>query len=442
MKDKTNNQLATVISKIYIAILLIIFGLIVLQAPISVGFGSLWPDYSLIIKAWKEILMVVAAVIAVYLLIKNQKIQIIKIPLIIAVFIYILLHLGLLFYKPQGLLASLAGLMIDLRYLVFFLLVYIAVKLYPKYRKVFIRIGVVGALLVLIFGVLQVFVLPDDVLKYIGYNLNTISPYLTVDKNPDYIRINSTLRGPNPLGAYAGIVLSLVVAAIAKRKIKKDKWLLIFTTILLFGGVVCLWASYSRSALMGTIISLIIILGITIFRKFSYKVWIVFGVIFVLVCGGLYLARDTPFVSNVIFHENLADTNNINSNEGHVDSITEGLSRLIKQPLGAGIGSTGSASLFAEKTLIVENQYLFIAHETGWLGLVLFLVIFVKILSILWKKRQDWLALGVFASGIGLSLIGLVLPVWADDTVAIIWWGLAAIALWDYNIKHGKTEIN
>jgi hypothetical protein len=32
------------------------------------------------------------------------------------------------------------------------------------------------------------------------------------------------------------------------------------------------------------------------------------------------------------------------------------------------------------------------------------------------------------ASGIGLALIGLLLPVWVDDTVSIVWWGLAAIA--------------
>ena len=102
---------------------------------------------------------------------------------------------------------------------------------------------------------------------------------------------------------------------------------------------------------------------------------------------------------------------------------------MVHQPFGAGIGSTGSASLYGAQPLIVENQYLFIAHEVGWIGLALFLIIFVKILQQLWKRRADWLALGVFASGIGLALIGLLLPVWVDDTVAIIWWGLAAVAI-------------
>ena len=29
----------------------------------------------------------------------------------------------------------------------------------------------------------------------------------------------------------------------------------------------------------------------------------------------------------------------------------------------------------------------------------------------------------------GLAFVGLLLPVWVDDTVSILWWGLAAIAI-------------
>jgi hypothetical protein len=72
---------------------------------------------------------------------------------------------------------------------------------------------------------------------------------------------------------------------------------------------------------------------------------------------------------------------------------------------------------------------LFIAHEAGWLGLLLFIAIFGLVMVRLWHARADWLALGVFASGIGLALIGLLLPVWVDDTVAIVWWALAAVAI-------------
>jgi hypothetical protein len=417
------------LAKIYIAILLIVFGGIVLHAPISVGLGTIWPDYSLLIKSWKEILMLIAGLIALFLICKNKQMKILRDPVIIAIAAYAVLHLVLLFYLNQGLAASVAGLAIDLRYILFFGLVYIAMKLYPEYRKMFIRVGIAGALIVLIFALLQVLILPNDILKYIGYNVNTISPYLTVDKNNAFIRINSTLRGPNPLGAYAGLVLVLIVAAIAKSKITKDKWSLAVAGILSAGGVVALWASYSRSALIGTIVAIILVLAVVYWRKLSTRMWITISIILIVLAGGLFAIRDTSFISNVVLHENPTGGSSINSNEGHANSLSDGTMQLLSQPLGAGIGSTGSASLLGSKSEIIENQYLFVAHEIGWLGLAIFVFIFASIQIRLWKLRNNWLALGVFASGIGLALVGILLPVWVDDTVAIIWWGLAAVAL-------------
>ena len=149
------------------------------------------------------------------------------------------------------------------------------------------------------------------------------------------------------------------------------------------------------------------------------------------------MARNTSFISNIVLHENPNGGSSVNSNEGHLSSINDSFIQLMKQPLGAGIGSTGSASLLGKNAEIVENQYLFVAHEAGWLGLALFMFIFVSIMIRLWRLRDDWLALGIFASGVGLAIIGIFLPVWTDDTVSIIWWGLAAIALFpnnkDYN---------
>ena len=87
----------SLIGKIYILILMIIFGGIVLHAPISVGLETLWPDYSLLIKSWKEILMLIAGVMALYLLYKTKKFNILRDPIIIAIIAYAVLHLVLLF---------------------------------------------------------------------------------------------------------------------------------------------------------------------------------------------------------------------------------------------------------------------------------------------------------------------------------------------------------
>jgi hypothetical protein len=151
--------------------------------------------------------------------------------------------------------------------------------------------------------------------------------------------------------------------------------------------------------------------------------------ILVVLAVGLIIGQNNNFVSNVILHENIDGDTSLNSNEGHITSLVDGVWRFGVQPFGAGVGSTGSASIHTDTPLIIENQYLFIAHEVGWLGLAFFVMVFIGVLTRLWQRRSDWLALSVFASGIGLAVIGLFLPVWADDTVAIIWWGLAALAI-------------
>jgi len=61
------------------------------------------------------------------------------------------------------------------------------------------------------------------------------------------------------------------------------------------------------------------------------------------------------------------------------------------------------------------------------------------VLARLWSKRSDWMALAAFSSGIGLIVVGLLLPVWADDTVSIVWWGLAAVILADGKGTNGKA---
>jgi hypothetical protein len=196
--------------------------------------------------------------------------------------------------------------------------------------------------------------------------------------------------------------------------------------------------------MIGMIAAIIIVLAITTFRKLSKRVWICGVLVLIALIGGFLAARNTSFVSNVLLHENPNGGSSISSNDDHVDSLRDGMDRLAYQPLGAGIGSTGSASLYGINPMVIENHYLFIAHEVGWLGLMLFISIFISILLKLWESRKDWLALGIFASGIGLAIIGLFLPVWVDDTVAIIWWGLAALVIgsrWYMVDGRDKSEI-
>ena len=416
-------------NKVLVTLLLIIFAGVVLHAPLSVGFGTLFPDYSLLIKSWKEILMGVAAIGIVVMLTVRHKWGIVRSPLFYAIAAFALLHLLLIPVNFMGLDATLAALLINLRFLLFFVLVYITLTLYPQWYRWFVYAFVAGALVVTVFALLQMTVLPYDVLKYIGYGESTIMPYLTVDQNMEYIRINSTLRGPNPLGAYAVIVLAVLIAFWARGPRQVQKWQIWVMGILGAGSLVALWASYSRSAAVAAAVAAGLVLLVAYGKKISKTVWVGLAIFTLVLGSSLVVFRNTDFVSHVILHEDPNEGSDVNSNDGHAESLVDGTMRMLQQPLGGGIGSTGSPSLLTDTPLIIENQYLYIAHEVGWVGLGLFIAIFWMVMAGLWRARKDWLALGVFASGVGLAVIGILLPVWADDTVAIIWWGLAAMVL-------------
>jgi len=425
--------------RIYTILLLVIFGGIVVHAPFSVSMGVLFPDAELLVKSWKEMLLVVSSLFALLLVLqqKNWR-ELAKDRILQLAGLYMLLHFMIAAALLKGTLATIAGLMIDLRYIVFFVLVYILMKTAPGYRRRFLQVGAVGAILVVGFAVLQLF-LPADILTHIGYGEHTIQPYLTVDKNPNFIRVNSTLRGPNPLGAYVLIVLGVLTAAVVRGHIDiRRRKKLLLTSLAAAASIVALWITYSRSALAGAGITVAVVVAVVSRRLISRRVWIIGMTIVFTLAGGIIASRDHPIVTNVLLHENRNGGSDVSSNDGHVSSVITATDKLLKQPFGGGIGSTGSASLMTDTPLIIENQYLFIAHEVGWLGLGLFLALFLLILVRLWRDRQDWLSLGVFASGVGLGLIGLLQPVWVDDTVSIIWWGLAALALGGG--KHARNQ--
>ncbi len=419
-------------------LLLAVFFGIVFHAPLSVFFGQFFD--SDIIKAWKEIVLLVTLPIVIYTVwrAKTHK-SVIHDRLLQLMAVYIGLYLLFALFSHTSEYQKIAGLMIDLRYIVLFVLVFCLVSTVPKLKKVFLKITVVAACMSIGFALLQATVLPRDILTHIGYSQETITPYLTVDKNDDYTRINGTLRGPNPLGAYIVILFSLLTAWVIRNKktAQKNKWLIAGVAVVL---ATVAWATYSRSALLALVISVSVLLYMYL-KKYEVWTYVAAAIIVFATIGSIFLFRSSEFVQNVVLHNNPDGGSQVDSNDDHARSIEQGWLRALDQPYGAGIGSTGSASLKSQQPIIIENQYLFVAHETGWFGLGLFAIIYTTILARLYNCRRDWLSLGLFASGIGLAIIGLFLPVWSDDTVSMIWFGLAAVAIAAHTkkaVKHGK----
>lgn len=426
----------TLLERVFIGGLAIIFGLIVLHAPLSVFFGVQF-GHELIIKAWKEILMGILLVLALIIVTQRRAWGIfVRDP-----FMWVSLVLALLYavsiQYDQGFKPYAAGLLIDLRYILFAVLVYVAARLFPQTRPLLIRIGLIGAIIVVGFGLLQI-VLPKDLLSALGYSKATIAPYTTIDNYEGLTRLQSTLRGPNPLGAYTLIVA--LVAGIAALRGAMTRRSRLWLGVLATAALIVLFGSYSRSAYIGLAVGGLVAAAVVIGRRRLMTRKVVGATLIVILVAviGLFAIRDTTFYTSVLRHEVAGSGPEINSDEGHSSSLSEGWSKAVANPLGYGTGSTGSASLLSQTGYIVENQYLYIAHEAGWLVLTLFIILMGILLKRAYNRRADPLALGVLASGIGLLIIGMFLPVFADDTVSIIWFGLAALVAG--GINYGKQH--
>ncbi|MEP6710163.1 MAG: hypothetical protein ABJA64_00395, partial [Candidatus Saccharibacteria bacterium] len=138
-----------IIQRIYlIGIMTILIG-IVFHAPLSVGLGVLFPAQQEFIKSWKEIIMVVLAVLAIVAVSKRKLWHEFGRDWVFrCITAYALLHIVTTTFLWQGLGATAAGFAIDLRYLLFFGLTYTFIKLWPQYKKPALIASIAGAVVV------------------------------------------------------------------------------------------------------------------------------------------------------------------------------------------------------------------------------------------------------------------------------------------------------
>lgn len=415
---------------VVVTLVTVILLLMPFHALLSVWGSSLVGHYTAL-RLWKEALLIICLAAVSYLLLSDKKLrgQLLNRRLVWLILSYIVITIvmGVVAYerhhvslKPLG-----YALIINLRFLGFFLVTWV-VSLHSGWlRANWQRLVLWPALVVVLFGLLQVFVLPNDFLKHFGYNLTTIAPFETINNNSYYVRVISTLRGANPLGAYLVIPISVLVVIVLRGR---RHWQ---PVLLLLASLITLGFSFSRSAWLGVAISVTLILALSLRSKAAQKrSLIITGIGLIVLSGLMFNLRHNTRVENVLFHTQTQSAVKTTSNQGHIKALKSGLNDLAHNPLGNGPGSAGPASVYnSHSTRISENYYIQIGQELGWLGLIIFLLINTIVGYLLWLRRADPLALSLFASLVGLSFINLLSHAWTDDTLAYIWWGLAGIAM-------------
>lgn len=416
--------------QLMVALVVVILALEPFYAFLTAGAASLSGHYTAW-RLWDEALLALLIIGALYLLCidKSLRTKLVKQRILWLILAYLLIQIiwGVVALLRHGVSAKALGYgwIVNTRFLLFFLAVWLLVQKTSYFNQKWAKLLLIPAAVVTVFGLLQFLVLPHNFLSHFGYNQQTIAPYETINHNSHYIRIESTLRGANPLGAYLVLIISTLAVLLlsAKRKIK--------LTIFLLAALAALAFSFSRSAWIGALISLVAVWWLGWRYKNARKAISGAILVVVIIAAGLVVAlRHDARFENYFFHTQTNSQIKATSDEGHASALASGLHDLATDPLGDGPGTAGPASVYNNHPArIADNYFIQIGQESGWLGLAVFLAILAEVAYRLWLRREDNLPLALFASLLGISFVCLLSHAWTDDTLAFIWWGLAGIAL-------------
>ncbi len=393
------------------------------------GFVSTWAysvfGHALLMKSWKEVLIFAMLVASALVAISSRQILVKLYNRLInrLIAVYALLHLVMAVLTEQTTSALMHGLAINLRFLGFFLIAQVLVEIVkaPELRTRANKTLLIVATVVSAIALIQT-LLPREFLEWFGYGKETIQPYFTIDRNLDFVRYAATTRGPNVLGAYLILPITMAVVLL----FKKYDWKRVLQILLLSGAIAL---TFSRSAWLGLLTSLSTIKlffappQIQKITKRVLPVLLVFGVV------SMTVFITTDVMQNVVLHQDPGESGAVNSTEQHWEAKTAGLRDVLQNPLGQGPGTAGPASLRNDgKVKLSENYFLQIGQEVGVVGLALFVWINVLLgKALLQGREKNYMKPVLFASLIGLSVVSMLLHGWANEEVALTYWGIAGL---------------
>ncbi len=384
-------KLSTTVARLAVRlswVVLAILALLPFHAFLTVWASSGVGHYTLL-RLWKEFLLVPVFVGVVYLLAMDKRLRrkLFDSWIVRLIGLYVVLELlagAIALARHQVTAKALAyGVLVDLRFLIFFVLVLVLAAAAPMLGRTW-RVGLVlPATVVIIFGLLQYFVLPYDFLRHFGYGQNTIFPYETINHNLNHLRIASTLRGANPLGTYLILVTGCGLALLLRSKPKRPS-----EFVWLAAAFLALILSFSRGAWIGAALTLLIIGWLHLPNRRAKKNAVIAGLITVIVAGvTAFGLRNNVTFQDTFLHTDSKSTITQSSNQGHGTAVKNASDDIVHQPLGRGPGTAGPASAYNNHPArIAENYFLQIGQEVGVLGMALFVAINVLVGMELWRQ--------------------------------------------------------
>ncbi|MFH0776621.1 MAG: O-antigen ligase family protein [Patescibacteria group bacterium] len=370
-----------------------------------------WTDaWTILIQAWKEILVGILGVLALVKLVSSRKF-----PRSRTFWLGLIFVISAILYATFG-----SGIwtqkLLGLRTATLFLLAFLAVQFFDfdelnieRLKKIFLSAG--G--LVILFALAQKFLLPSDFLKYFGYSENVSSwqpggnlPIYHLVGESGQIRSQATFAGPNQLGAFLLLLLPVALTEFWAKRKTKNFWPY-FLGIEILGGILVLVWTFSRSAWLGAAVIFLLFAGKMWRRNLPAKIKkrLAFGA-FAAISGIMILLFSNQNLGAII--------GRAASTGEHFTKSIQAAALVWAHPLGLGLGQTGGISQRFNHALTPENTFLGIALELGWLGGILFLVFLLSLALDLKKAGSE-----IFYALIGITVIMFFLHPLEDAPTAL-----------------------
>lgn len=402
--------------------LMALMALMPLHAFLAIWAGSVFGN-QMIWQAWKEAVIAIVGLFVLAHLFKNpEKLQLLKRPIIYISLAYIALSIFITLIVQPPLLSALIGFKTNLAMVLVFLAAVVVSD--TRFKNQVLKILMMSSGAVIVFGLIQAYVLPIDFLTKFGYGSSTIKPYYMVDPAIEAVRIVSTLGGPNQLGAFLILPICIAISLM----LRGFSWLKL---AFVMAGSVVVFNTYSRSAWLGLIIAVGITLLLHIPRKFRMPSLLA-GTIMATILIELVVINSSSSsqLQYYIFHQSIIETGHLGPTGERMAAIENGIQAVQQQPWGMGLGTAGPASFYSDQPMITENWYLQLGIEVGLVGLALFIALQIMLAIKLMRHNQQLLiAPAMVGAMAGIAVINLFLHGWADSSTALTYWILAGACL-------------
>lgn len=419
-------------------------GLLVLAVilPFNV-FAIVWANHLVgHLYIWSAVVYLIVVILTICSLVliskNNQLITALYRPTYNKLAISFILLATIYLFAQRFAMTAIVGYALNTGFIYIFLVSQVAGYHQPKIIDRLVKIVLIVGLILSVVAILQIFVLPHDVLIYFGYdkpgvNTSGVPPAShVVAAGSELYRAQATMRGPNVFGAF--LLLPIFIACYEYIKSRNKKYLAV-TGVMSFALVL----TYARSALIGIAVALVVFV---LFDKRTqqklHKLLIKkkrlvtsLGLLAVLVAIiTIPLVWSSHSFQTLVLHHN-KNVAQVQSTEAHGQLSLKALRQVIEEPLGLGLGQAGPSSALEspEKANIAEDNYLQIGQELGWIGLFLFVGLIISIIKQLWIGRRRPYVSPILLAFIAVAVTNLMLHIWTDEVVSMTLWASTGVVL-------------